>query len=98
LKISPEPADLSATGELLNLFALLSGTAVISSNDGTFELAQTCPATGGRPRPGLPDTGPGQAGTTPGRLAAVGGALLMAGVQLLVVLHRRRRNEVPRAC
>ncbi|WP_143740267.1 hypothetical protein [Micromonospora echinospora] len=64
------PAGLSSTGELVNPFALTNATAVISGTDGTFDLAQTCPATGGTPSPGLPATGAGISGPTLGKLAA----------------------------
>ncbi|MFC0505300.1 hypothetical protein [Micromonospora costi] len=39
------PAGLSSTGELVNPFALTNATALITGTDGTFDLAQTCPAT-----------------------------------------------------
>ncbi|SCF15642.1 hypothetical protein GA0074695_3851 [Micromonospora viridifaciens] len=47
------PAGLSPSGALVNPFALTNATAVITGSDGTFDLAQTCPATGGTPSPGV---------------------------------------------
>jgi hypothetical protein len=87
-------AGLSATGQLLNPFALTGATAVITGTDGTFDLAQTCPATGG-----LPVTGPDAAHTSI-RHGAVGGTLVGAGLMLLVLQRylarqrRRRRDDI----
>jgi hypothetical protein len=82
------PAGLTATGELVNPFTLTGGTAEISGTDGTFMLAQTCPATGGLPST-LPVTGPRDAGSAIGGLAAVGSVLLFGGLALLVIRRRR---------
>ncbi|RZU76692.1 hypothetical protein EV384_5362 [Micromonospora kangleipakensis] len=84
------PAGLSSTGELVNPFALTNATAVITGTDGTFDLAQTCPATGGTPSPGLPVTGAGVSGPTLGKLAAGGGSLIVVGLVLLLAQRRRR--------
>ncbi|MEV4619520.1 hypothetical protein AB0J74_12525 [Asanoa sp. NPDC049573] len=81
------PAGLSADGQLLDPHSIISATAVITGTDGTFDLAQTCPATGGT----LPVTGPAMAGTL-GRVAGLGGALTLAGLGLVLV--RRRRQSV----
>ncbi|MCW3820409.1 hypothetical protein ONA91_38865 [Micromonospora sp. DR5-3] len=45
------PAGLSSSGQLVNPFTLTNATAMITGTDGTFNLAQTCPATGGTPSP-----------------------------------------------
>jgi hypothetical protein len=76
-------AGLSPSGELLNRFSIITATAVVTGHDGTFDLAQTCPA-------GLPVTGPGADGPSPTRIAGIGGGLTLAGL-LLVALQRRRR-------
>jgi len=85
------PAGLTAGGELLNPFSITSATAVITGADGTFDLLQTCPATGGASRTALPITGSADRLPT-GGLAAAGGALLVVGAAL-AALHRRRRSE-----
>ncbi|MEV0717934.1 hypothetical protein [Asanoa sp. NPDC050611] len=77
-------AGLSPSGELLNPFSIINATATITGADGTFDLAQTCPA-------GLPVTGPGVAGLSVLQLAGLGGGLTLAGL-LLVGLQRRRRT------
>jgi hypothetical protein len=77
-------AGLTASGELVNPFSLIGGTAEITGSDGTFDLAQTCPATGGR----LPVTGPGGANSAVVGLAAAGGVLLLSGLVLLVIYRR----------
>ncbi|MEU4645111.1 hypothetical protein [Micromonospora sp. NPDC023814] len=87
------PAGLSAAGELVNPFALTNATAVITGTDGTFDLAQTCPATGGTARPSLPVTDTGISGPALGRLAAMGGSLIAAGLVLLLLMRVRRRYE-----
>ncbi|MEV4537915.1 hypothetical protein AB0J82_29465 [Asanoa sp. NPDC049518] len=79
-------AGLSPSGELVNPFSIVSATAVVTGADGTFDLAQTCPATGGM----LPVTGPAVGGLSLPQLAGVGGALTVAGLGL-VALRRRRR-------
>ncbi|GIF69146.1 hypothetical protein Ais01nite_71810 [Asanoa ishikariensis] len=78
-------AGLNSSGELVNPFSIVSATAVVTGADGTFDLAQTCPATGGM----LPVTGPAVGGLSLPQLAGVGGALTMAGLAL-VALRRRR--------
>ncbi|GAA1892351.1 MYXO-CTERM sorting domain-containing protein [Asanoa iriomotensis] len=77
-------AGLSPSGELVNPFSIINATAVITGADGTFDLAQTCPA-------GLPVTGPEVAGQSVTRVAGLGGAMTLAGL-LLVALQRRRRT------
>ncbi|MET8833497.1 hypothetical protein ABZV78_06215 [Micromonospora sp. NPDC004540] len=84
------PAGLSSTGELVNPFALTNARAVITGTDGTFDLAQTCPASGGTPRPSLPVTGAAISGPTLGKLTAVGGGLILVGLVLLRAQRRRR--------
>ena len=75
-------AGQSASGELVNPFSIVNATAVVTGGvDGGFDLAQTCPATGGA----LPVTGPSLTG-----IAGIGGALTAAGLAL-VALRRRRR-------
>ncbi|WP_089254251.1 hypothetical protein [Asanoa hainanensis] len=78
-------AGLNASGELVNPFSIITATAVVTGTDGTFDLAQTCPATGGM----LPITGPEVGGLTLPQLAGIGGALTVAGLGL-VALRRRR--------
>jgi LPXTG-motif cell wall-anchored protein len=78
-------AGLSADGQLLDPRSIISATAVITGSDGTFDLAQTCPATGGA----LPVTGPEMSGSL-GRIAGLGGALTLAGLGLVLVRRRRR--------
>ncbi|MDG4824875.1 LPXTG cell wall anchor domain-containing protein [Asanoa sp. WMMD1127] len=73
-------AGQNAAGELVNPFSIISASAVVTGHDGAFDLAQTCPATGGS----LPVTG---ASVT--QLAGIGGALTFAGLAL-VALRRRR--------
>ncbi|MEU4482815.1 hypothetical protein AB0F68_32890 [Micromonospora sp. NPDC023966] len=73
----------------MNPFALTSATAVITGSDGTFDLAQTCPAAGGTPA-SLPVTDAGISGPTLGRLAATGGSLVAVGLVLLLAQRRRR--------
>ncbi|MFE9689186.1 hypothetical protein [Micromonospora sp. NPDC005806] len=86
------PAGLSATGELVNPFALTNATAVITGTDGTFDLAQTCPATAGTPSPSpsLPVTGAAISGPTLGTFTAVGASLIVVGLVLLLAQRRRR--------
>ncbi|MFG2053112.1 hypothetical protein ACGFI9_03690 [Micromonospora sp. NPDC048930] len=85
------PAGLTATGELVNPFALTNATAVITGTDGTFDLAQTCPASAGAtPSPSLPVTGAAISGPTLGKLAALGGSLTVVGLVLLLAQRRRR--------
>ncbi|MFG3302720.1 hypothetical protein ACGFZT_28370 [Micromonospora chersina] len=84
------PAGLSSTGELVNPFALTNATAVITGTDGTFDLAQTCPASGATAGPSLPVTGAAISGPTLGKLTAVGGSLIMVGLVLLGAQRRRR--------
>ncbi|MGR6319905.1 hypothetical protein Q2K19_26360 [Micromonospora soli] len=84
------PAGLSPSGALVNPFSLTSARAVITGTDGTFDLAQTCPASGGTPSPSLPVTGAAVSGPTLGKLAAMGGSLIAVGLVLLLAQRRRR--------
>ncbi len=78
-------AGQAPSGELVNPFSIITATAQVTGADGTFDLAQTCPATGGV----LPVTGQRVGGLSLTRLAGIGGALTVAGLAM-VALRRRR--------
>ncbi|GIF77220.1 hypothetical protein [Asanoa siamensis] len=72
-------AGLAPSGELVNPFSIINASAVVTGTDGTFDLAQTCPA-------GLPVTG---GGLSLRETTGIGGALALTGL-LLVAFARRR--------
>jgi hypothetical protein len=85
-------AGATATGELVNPFNLTGATAQVTGADGTFDLAQTCPAGGS-----LPLTGPSRSGLTADAVATLGGVLVLSGLALLVGLRRQRTETVTTA-
>lgn len=78
-------AGATATGELVNPFNLTAGTAQTTGTGGTFDLAQTCPASGS-----LPLTGRSRSGMTADAVATLGGVLVLSGLALLIAQRRPR--------
>lgn len=86
-------AGATATGELVNPFNLTDATGEVTGTNGTFDLAQTCPASGRA----LPLTGPSRSGLTADAVATLGGVLVLSGLALLIAQRRHRTEAVTRA-
>ncbi|MCW6006663.1 hypothetical protein K1W54_19050 [Micromonospora sp. CPCC 205371] len=78
-------AGATATGELVNPFNLTAATAQTTGTGGTFDLAQTCPASGS-----LALTGPPRSRLTADAVATLGGVLVLSGLALIIAQRRQR--------